>query len=140
MPEILIKVAQTGSSTSQAAVRGHTVVIDRPEAKGGADEGPMGGELFLAGLGGCFMSNLLAAIKSRNVDADAIIVEVSGMLEENPPRFSSVELRVSGNYPDRKEMEHLAAISEKGCIVANTVREAVVLKVTVQESVDSSVR
>ena len=140
MPEIKIKIAQTGASTSQAAVRSHTVVVDRPEEKGGSDEGPMGGELFLVGLGGCFMSNLLAAIKSRNVDADAIAVEAAGMLEESPPRFSKVELKVSGNYPDRKEMEHLAAIAEKGCIVANTVRDAVDLKVTVLDSVDSSVR
>ena len=36
--------------------------MDRPGPKGGQDKGPMGGEALLMGLGGCFMSNLLAAV------------------------------------------------------------------------------
>ena len=55
-------VKQVSGSTSEGSVRRHTVRCDRPEAKGGSDGGAMGGELFLIGLGGCFMSNLLAAI------------------------------------------------------------------------------
>ena len=37
-------------------MRSHQVLVDRPVEKGGADEGPMGGELFLAAVGGCFMT------------------------------------------------------------------------------------
>ena len=44
-----IQIRQIGSSASEAAIRSHRVPIDRPTDKGGADEGPMGGELFLAG-------------------------------------------------------------------------------------------
>ena len=40
--------------------------MDRPEAKGGQNKGPMGGEAMLMGLGGCFMSNPLAAAVARN--------------------------------------------------------------------------
>ena len=60
-----IEIRQVGPSSSQAAIREHRVLIDRPAAKGGFDAGPMGGELFLAAVGGCFISNLLAAIKAR---------------------------------------------------------------------------
>lgn len=51
MPQVKINIAQTGDITSQADIRNHQVIIDRPEAKGGSDKGPMGGELLLAGLG-----------------------------------------------------------------------------------------
>src|SRR5579863_9424222 len=63
--EIKVQLLQVGDSTTEAAMRTHRVLIDRPGEKGGADAGPMGGELFLASLGGCFMSNLLAAIRAR---------------------------------------------------------------------------
>ena len=52
--EMKIKLRQTSASTSEATMGRHRVLIDRPTAKGGADAGPMGGELFLAALGGCF--------------------------------------------------------------------------------------
>lgn len=130
MPDIIIQITQTSDSTSEAAIRDHKVLVDRPVAKGGADLGAMGGELFLAGLGGCFMSNLLAAVKARDVDASSLVVEVTGTLEGTPPRFTAAQLKVSGNYTDRQQMEKLIGISEKGCIVANTVRNSVKLGYT----------
>ena len=130
MPDITIQITQTSDSTSEAAIRGHKVLVDRPVAKGGADLGAMGGELFLAGLGGCFMSNLLAAVKARDVDASSLVVEVTGTLEGTPPRFTAAQLTVSGNYTDRHQMEKLISISEKGCIVSNTVRNSVKLGFT----------
>jgi putative redox protein len=59
MNELKIRLRQVSTSTSEATLRDHQVLIDRPVDKGGADMGPMGGELFLASIGGCFMSNLL---------------------------------------------------------------------------------
>jgi putative redox protein len=59
--QIKASVRQVSASASQASARGHTSWVDRPEAKGGTNRGPMGGELMLMGIGGCFMSNLLAA-------------------------------------------------------------------------------
>ena len=51
-----IQIRQTSPSTSEAAIRGHRVSIDRPTEKGGADAGPMGGELFLTAVGGVFIA------------------------------------------------------------------------------------
>ena len=83
--EIKIAIRQTAASTSEATIRQHKLLIDRPEAKGGDDQGPMGGELFLAAIGGCFMSNLLAAIKGRQADVSDAQTEVIGTLAESPP-------------------------------------------------------
>jgi putative redox protein len=55
----------------------------------------MGGELFLAVVGGCFMSNLLADIKAREAEIGDVRVEVVGVLADSRARFAGVELRVA---------------------------------------------
>ena len=50
--EMKIQIRQTSNSGSEAAIRRHRVLVDRPEAKGGRDAGPIGGELFLPAIGG----------------------------------------------------------------------------------------
>jgi putative redox protein len=128
--QIKATVSQISPSASQGRVRQHTVLCDRPVEKGGEDQGPMGGEVLLMGLGGCFMSNLLAAAKAREVPASNMSVEVVGLLAEAPSRFSEIELRVSGDVQDRDVMSKLVTIAERGCLVANTLRNAVKLSVT----------
>ena len=130
--EVTALVRQISGSTSEGRARSHRVRCDRPEAKGGSDGGPMGGELFLIGLGGCFMSNLLAAIESREAEITDVEVALSAQLEGTPPRFTEIELQVSGVYQDKEELEKLVIIAERGCIVANTIRDAVVLKIRVR--------
>ena len=97
-----IQIRQIGSSASEAAIRSHRVQIDRPTDKGGADEGPMGGELFLAAIGGCFMSNLLAAIKARQAKISEVQTEVTATPSGSPPRFTEIELCVSAECDDRE--------------------------------------
>ena len=122
MAEIRIQVRQTGVSTSQAVIRDHRVLIDRPTAKGGEDKGPMGGELFLAAVGGCFMSNLLAAAKGREVEISNIETNVTGTLAEAPTRFSSVQMEVNAICKDPDLLAKLVGIAERGCIMVNTLR------------------
>src|ERR1700684_1955781 len=120
--EMKIELRQISASTSEATRAGHQGPIDRPVAKGGSDAGPMGGELFLAAVGGCFMSNLLAAIKAREAAVSDVRVEVVGTLADSPARFAGVELRISGNCGDRELLEHLVEIADRGCIMTNTLR------------------
>ena len=129
--EIKVSVEQASGSTSRGQARNHTVLCDRPQSKGGEDAGAMGGELFLVGLGGCFMSNLLAAAKVRESTATDFRVAITAQLEGAPPRFSEIEMVVSADYPDRQELEKLSLIAERGCIVANTIKDALVLTITV---------
>jgi putative redox protein len=82
MTKMKIELRQVSFSTSEASLRAHHVLIDRPQEKGGADRGPMGGELFLASIGGCFMSNLLAAINARKADISEVRTEVTGKIAE----------------------------------------------------------
>jgi putative redox protein len=124
MNNITITIRQISAAASEAAIRQHRVLIDRPVAKGGSDMGPMGGELFLSAIGGCFMSNLLAAMRARNVEMPGLQTQVTGTLADNgPARFTAVELHVTADTPDRETLEHLVEIADRGCIMMNTLRD-----------------
>lgn len=131
MPTITVNLNQVNDATTAAQIRTHAIDIDRPEAKGGRDKGAMGGELLLASLGGCFNSNLLAAVRARDLDINDISIEVSGELAEAPARFASIDMVVKSAYEDRAEFEKLVLMSERACIVANTLKSAVDLTVSV---------
>ena len=130
---IEVHVKQIGVSASEGMARGHHVVMDRPEAKGGENRGAMGGEHLLMALGGCFMSNLLAAAHSRETAVSDVQMEISGNLESGPPRYTAVDVRISAQYEDRAMMEKLITIAEKGCIVANTLRSALALSISLKK-------
>jgi putative redox protein len=127
--QVQVQVKQISPSASEGSAREHTTIMDRPAAKGGENRGAMGGEHLLMALGGCFMSNLLAAIQSREASVSNVNLAISGTLESAPPNFSAVEMAVSADYSDRDQMEKLVTIAEKGCIVANTLKKSVNLSV-----------
>ena len=127
--QVKVTVNQIGPSASEGTAREHTAIMDRPEAKGGENRGAMGGEHLLMALGGCFMSNLLAAIQSREADVSNVNMDIFGTLESAPPHFSAVEMKISADYNDREQMEKLITIAERGCIVANTLKDAVDLSI-----------
>ena len=126
-------VRQVGPSTGEGAVRGHTVLVDRPESKDGADRGPMGGELILLGLAGCFLSNLLAAIRTREVDVSNVEIRAEAETSQNPPRMTAFTLRVRADYDDPAVMERLLTIAERGCIASNTLNRGSDLTVLLEE-------
>jgi len=122
MTRMKIQVRQVSASTSEATLRTHHVLIDRPLEKGGTDRGPMGGDLFLASVGGCFMSNLLAAIRARGEQISDAHLEVIGTIAESPARFSALELYVTADGANPELLEKLVEIADRGCIMMNTLR------------------
>jgi putative redox protein len=129
--EMKVQLRQISASASEAVIGRHRVPIDRPAAKGGGDAGPMGGELFLAAVGGCFMSTLLAAIRARGARISDVRVEVVGSLADSPARFAGLELRVSGETGDPGLLERLVGIADRGCIVMNTIRGSLDVRVSI---------
>jgi putative redox protein len=122
MAALNVRIAQAGRSASEASVRKHRVAIDRSTGKGGNDTGPMGGELFLMGLGGCYMSNLLGLIHARESTIRNVTVDVIAKLDGTPPRFVEFTLEVSGHYDNKAELEELALLAERTCTVVNTLK------------------
>jgi putative redox protein len=126
-----VQLQQISGSTTEATLRTHRILIDRPTEKGGSDAGPMGGELFLASLGGCFMSNLLAAIRARELGISGVRTEVTGVLADSPTRFERVELRISADTLDRELLDKLVEIADRGCIMMNSLRGKLDVRVKV---------
>ncbi len=127
--QVCVTVDQIGPTASEGRAREHTVVMDRPEAKGGENRGALGGENLLMALGGCFMSNLLAAAKSRESDVTNVKLSITGTLSAAPARFTAVEMKITAAYSDKVQMEKLITLAERGCIVANTLKTSVDLKI-----------
>ncbi len=133
--DIKIQLSQVSGSTTEATIRTHQMLIDRPVEKGGSDRGPMGGELFLAAVGGCFMSNLLAAIKARGAEISGVRTEVTGTLADSPARFAAVELSVTADSGSGELLERIVEIADRGCIMMNTLRGKLDIRIRVGASV-----
>lgn len=131
MAQVTVQVNQVDTTTSEGRVRTHKLLMDRPASKGGADAGAMGGELLLLSLGGCFNSNLLAAINAREAAIQGVKIEVVGTLASAPSRFSAIEMTVDAATEDRAQLEKLVKISERACIVANTLRQSADLSIKI---------
>ena len=131
---VTVNVEQVGPSTSKATARSHTVLVDRPLEKGGEDRGALGGEMLLISLGGCFMSTLLAAVRTREASVSDVHITVDGTIGGVPERFESMTLHVSAKYSDGDLMRKLVGIAERGCLVTNTLKDAVLISVELDPS------
>ena len=119
-------------TTSRVTVRTHTVLVDRPRARGGLDLGPVGGEYLLVSLGGCFTSHLLAAMRARDATLNGLRVSVGGTLDGTPERFTALTLDVTADDPDTALLAKLVTIAARGCQVMSTLRLAVPIAITSQ--------
>jgi putative redox protein len=124
---------QVGPTTSKAQVRSHTVFIDRPTDKGGADQGPLGGEYQLIALGGCFTSHLLAAIRAREFAVKRLKVEVTGTLDGIPERFTDFAMTITAACEDLEELRKVVTIAERACQVVNTLKIGAPVSITVRQ-------
>jgi len=127
-----VRIEQVGPSTAKGIARTHSVLIDRPVAKGGEDRGPLGGEYLLLALGGCFMSNLLAAIRARDAAVSDVRITVNGTIEGSPDRFTRLALTIAATHQDAELMKRLVAIAERSCLVTNTLRSGVPIALTIE--------
>jgi putative redox protein len=129
--EIKVVLRQVSASASEATMGKHQVLVDRPVPKGGSDVGPMGGQLFLSAIGGCFMSNLLAAIRARDAEISNVSAEVTGSIVDSPARFVAIDVNVSAENGNHEVLEHMVTIADRGCIMMNTLRDKLELTIRI---------
>jgi putative redox protein len=135
MDQVTLEVKRTGATATCTQIRGHSLVLDRPEARGGTDAGPMAGEAFLASIGGCFLNTLIVAAQARNLPLDDAVCTVTGTFLENPRRFGTIDITVECAACPSADLEHLVALAERGCMVLNTLRGNLQLSVSAQTAV-----
>ena len=132
MPVVTTTISQIERSTAaRTRIREHELVTDRPAEKGGDNQGPMGGELLVASLGGCFMSNLIAALQARGIQSNGLSVTVDGALDGTPPRFQKMTMAVKGDGIDPDQMEKMVLVAERACIVANTLKQFMEVEISI---------
>lgn len=77
------------------------------------------------------MSNILAAIRAREARISDVQTEVTGTLADSPVRFSSVELYVTAKSDDPELLEKIVQIADRACIMMNTLRDKLELRIRV---------
>lgn len=132
MDTITVQLKQSGETSSQLTLGEHSIIIDRPVEKGGHGEGPMGGQVLLMSVAGCFSSTLYAAAQARDLKIEGLEITVKAEISDSlPKRFESINLEVtSGTCGDESEFSKLLEIAEKGCIAVNTVKNGMNFKVS----------
>ena len=130
MAQVLtVRLDQAGPSTATAHARSHTVLVDRPVPKGGEDRGPLGGEYLLVALGGCFLSNLLAAIRAREAAVSGVAVQVTGIIDGPPDRFTTFSMSVTAEHRDPALVRKLIMMAARACAVTNTLRRSAIVAI-----------
>ncbi|MDX8032607.1 OsmC family protein [Lentzea sp. BCCO 10_0856] len=127
MAEINVTLQHAGDTVTTGQARSHSVVVDRPESKGGNDKGPMGGELLLLALGGCFLSTFLGMVKDDGhpLDRELVSLDVTGVLTPAPTRFTSITVEVTAPAELEAEFAKPFLKAERGCIVHNSIKDAI---------------
>lgn len=127
MTEINVTLRHAGDTVTTGQARAHSVVIDRPEAKGGLDKGPMGGELLLLSLGGCFLSTFLGMAKADGLplDRELVSLSVTGTLSPAPTRFTGITVEVTAPEELEGELAKPFLKAERGCIVHNSIKDSI---------------
>lgn len=130
MTDIAVSLNPAGGSVVTGQARDHTITVDRPASKGGSDAGPMGGEYLLLALGGCYLSNFLAALGAEDPAAEAtdVALTVTGTLTPAPTRFTEITVSVSAPAARRDLFEKPFLKAERGCIVHQSIRDAIAVR------------
>ena len=81
------------------------------------------------------MSNLLAAIRARAADVSGVRTEVTGTIADSPARFSVLELRVTAEGANQELLERVVEIADRGCIMMNTLRGHLDLRIRIGQTV-----
>mgnify|MGYP002682858851 CR=1 FL=1 len=109
----------------------HAIVVDRSLANGGTYLGMVGGEILLSAIGTCLMTTLIGAARARDIALTRLEFNVSGVHEDAPSRYTSIEIEaiVEAEASD-EDIGKLLAIAERGCTVSNTVARSASIGVT----------
>jgi len=129
-----VKVTVGKELRTDVEVRGHRIVADEPEAKGGTDEGPTPGEIFLSGLAACTAMTLRMYANLKELSVEKIEVEAEqtrvpraevdeppdGVERDDYPKIT-MKIRVTGDL-EEKMRERLHYIARR-CPVHRVVTE-----------------
>lgn len=118
----------------EVRIRDHVLVLDQPQAAGGADTGPTPTELLIASLAGCVAFYAERFLQRHGGGPRSVTVECGYRWAENPHRVGSIEVRISapGLAPELREA--LSRVVEH-CPVHNTLAGSPQVRFSFDEAV-----
>jgi len=117
-----VTVEHLGAVQFEIHARGHVVVSDQPEQRGGYDEGMTPPELLLASLGSCAGYYAAQYLRKSGLATEGTRVKVSAEKAKEPARMENFEIDVE--VPVELSPQHAAGVEDAvhHCLVHNTLQ------------------
>lgn len=116
-----------GKMQFNAAVDGHTVIMDAPERAGGDDYGPIPKPFILTALSGCTGMDVVALLRKAGKPVDGFSLKVTGEVSSKPPiEYTAVHVVYEFNGPAENRKAALEAVTlsqEKYCGVSHMLKK-----------------
>lgn len=116
----IVTVTASTPVTTRAEARTHEFVIDKPEASGGGDEGPMASEYLFGALGSCQITTAYKVAAKRNRTIHAVRVVVTGSIQDGLVENIHLDIHVEGDG-EPKDWETLFRLVERVCTVSRAL-------------------
>lgn len=137
-PEATMKASE--DRTNYIQVRGHELHTDEPAdlshsfKKGGRGEAPSAFDYLLAAVMGCQVNSLEQMLHKARVEEYDVDAECTGftVTKDNVKRVQQIDLEVTLTVPedDEAQARRCLDVYEKGCVVGETVKRGVDVRVS----------
>ncbi|WP_312910266.1 OsmC family protein [Natronosalvus caseinilyticus] len=135
--------------TNYVRVQNHALYIDEPEhlshsfKKGGRGEAPSALGYLLTAAMGCQVNSLEQMLHKARLTEYEIDAECTGytFLEDDVKRVQKIDLRITLSVPEAEESRanRCLEVYEKGCVVGETLKRGIDLKVAKRLVLDDDV-
>ncbi|HWG89410.1 MAG TPA: OsmC family protein [Candidatus Thermoplasmatota archaeon] len=118
-----VHIVSTAPKQARATVRGFTLMADKPQEKGGNNEGPMPSELFLAALGTCMSMTFRRIAEARRVPLEHLeLVAEMDFSDKGDTTAIRLTARVRSTAAE-KDVRKAFDMASDHCTVAQLVRD-----------------
>jgi uncharacterized OsmC-like protein len=120
--------------TVDFGLEGEDLQLDEPAPLGGG-EGPNASRLLAAAIGNCLCASLLFCLRRARAEVSGIGAKVSGSWVRNEDgrwRIREMDVEITPGEGHARQLERCAEIFEQFCVVSQSVREGIMIKVKVE--------
>ena len=128
-----MNIAFEGKRKFVSKVRGHEVVTDLPEPKGGDDAGPTPPELCVISLGTCIGVYAVSYLETAKLDPAGLGINIDWDYSVDKKRIGKVKVDITVPNAElgARKKGLLAAVDQ--CIIHNTFREHPEIEIEIKE-------
>lgn len=116
-----------GKMQFNAAVNGHTIIMDAPERVGGEDHGPIPKPFVLTALSGCTGMDVIALLRKQGIHLQDLSLSVSGEISKHPPIeyiSANIVYQIKGNPADEQAaLDAVMFSQDKICGVSHMLKK-----------------